>query len=42
MVLEWLKLRVTENIPASPAAMRALKFDIEQRLWPTQERTNEH
>lgn len=40
-ILEWSKLKVTDNVPVSPAALRAIKFQIERHLWPQQERKND-
>ena len=39
-VRDWLKLRVHNNVPVSPMALRALQKEIESRL-KLQERKND-
>ena len=40
MLLDWLRLKVQMNEPVSPRALRAIKADIEIRLFK-QERKND-
>jgi len=41
LILTWFTLRSEDNVPVSPAALKAMRFDIERHLFPQQERKND-